>query len=229
MKHQSNPSSNINVEIKPKIPVEPYNVVFIDTESGTLAKQTVDIFTRNNAKVVEGGWLRGTVPNLDGATFWAHPIRDIDPDEMEEFLAKLQGPVRLMVCTPYGERFEGEGHDRLFYELRHIFTVLGNVDIVLIGGPLYYEYKDYLCGDVANYGIGVSAIVAGFFRDTPLSVCCWWGGSTHEYFNALPADGREQVNREVSRLLISLRENHGMLFKPAHIHDSQPMKTLLKI
>lgn len=103
-----------------KQPAAPYNVVFIDTEFGDLAAQTVTLYTRQAAKIMEDGWLCGTVPYLDGAKFWAPPKGRFSYENLKAFLSKLHEPVRLMVCAPFGERFLGENHNEMFMQLTQI-------------------------------------------------------------------------------------------------------------
>jgi hypothetical protein len=224
----SNPASN-NAEASPSIeeprqPAAPYNVVFIDTEFGSLAAQTVDLYTRQNAKIVEDGWLSGTVPHLDGATFWAPPKGEINYQNLKAFLSKLRDPVRLMVCAPYGERFLGENHNVMLVQLTHLFSAVGRVEIVLIGGPAWRNSKEQLLSEIYYYGGGVASSVNKILGDNSPGTTFWWGGGTRKYYDGLPEDGKKVISSEASKMLKSLREDHGVALDVTHIPEPKPVK-----
>lgn len=227
-KKNSQPTNHVN-KIEPQSTSEkttqavaPYHIVFIDTVFGDLAAQTVNIYTQQNARMMGDGWLCGTIPNLDGATLWAHPKGKFNYETLITLLSKLREPVRLMICIPYGERFVDDANYEMFMQLKDIFAASGKAEIVIVGGPLYSRAK--LLGAIYEYGDGVSKSVNNFLCDDATQSIYWWAGGTQAYYDGLPADGSIAVNSEASRLLKSLRGDHGVKLDISQLPLPEPVR-----
>lgn len=190
-------------------PITRYNVVFIDTVYGSLARQTVNIFTRDNVKE-KNGWICGEVPHLKGATFWAPIQEKLNYDALMTFLKTLDGPIRLMVCTPYGDRFESN-HTNII-EFKKIYELFG-VDLVIIGGPPWRGNVNQLYSELVHWGHGIIICIAEELKgpSTEICMCYRWGGGTTSYYAQLPKAGQKLLSSEVSMLLNSFRENNGII------------------
>lgn len=164
------------------------------------------------------------MPHLDGVTFWAPPKGEINYENMKTFLSKLRDPVRLMICAPYGERFLGENHNVMLVQLTHLFSALGRVEIVLIGGPAWRNSKEQLLSEIYYYGGGVAFSVNKILGDNSPGATFWWGGGTQKYYDGLPEDGKKAISSEASKMLKSLREDHGVVLDVTHIQDPKPVK-----
>lgn len=211
-----------------------YNVVFIDSAGSSSAQSLVTTYAPD-AKAMEGDWICGTPPKLEGARFWAPPYNST-PDDWAALLHKLRGPVRLMVTATTQERFVNVENQELFQQLNRLFWLpaVGRVDIVFTDGP--YWSRDAF-RELQMSAASCANAVTGWLSGIP---CQDWWTSSKEYYARLPESGRSIVNEGTSKLFASLREYHGVpLYRvientKTHLEDrivcnSRAEETLLRI
>lgn len=183
-----------------------YHVIFLNSPENCDAQSLVKTFSAD-AKMNAEGWLSGTVPHLDGATFWAPSSEANTPESWIALARKLNGPVRIMVCVSMeSSRFVNAANGSFFQKVNRAFLLpaTARIDIVFTD----CEYRGtHVMSNIKAYGYGSAAAVCEWL---PGVQCAYQWATTTDHYERLTKAEREIANIGVNALLKSIRTYHGV-------------------